>query len=93
MRLCRLCSPPPHYAEIYASLGRYAQSIDGSHSVLHVDSTVDWSETKIQDLVLFRNQSENSMTQLARATEVADCMYSRCLRTFSCEIVRTESQL
>ena len=35
----------------------------------------DWSETKIYDLVLFRNQSENSMTQLARAAEVADCMY------------------
>ena len=31
------------------------------------DPVADWSETKIQDLVLFRNQSENSMTQLARA--------------------------
>jgi hypothetical protein len=39
----------------------------------------------IEDLVLFRNHSENSMTQLARVTEVAECMYSRCLRTFSCD--------
>ena len=62
-------------------------------SALLRDSLRIGVETKIQDLVLFRNQSENSMTQLARATEVADCMYSRCLRTFSCEIVRTVSQL
>eukprot|EP01047_Picozoa_sp_COSAG01_P012391 COSAG01_NODE_558_length_15478_cov_217.596788_4_plen_87_part_00 len=67
-------------------------SIMNRYTQIYVNSA-DWSETKIQDLVLFRNQSENSMTQLARATEVADCMYSRCLRTFSCEIVRTVSQL
>eukprot|EP01047_Picozoa_sp_COSAG01_P066422 COSAG01_NODE_9167_length_2531_cov_3.107319_2_plen_153_part_00 len=30
------------------------------------------------------------MTHLARVTEVTGCMYSRCLRTFSCEIVRTD---
>ena len=35
----------------------------------------DWSETKIYDLVLFRRILENSMTQLARVTEVTDCMY------------------
>ena len=37
---------------------------------------LDWSKTKIQDLVLFRYFLENSMTQLARVTEVTDCMYS-----------------
>ena len=35
----------------------------------------DWSETKIQDLVLFRYFSENSMTHQTRVTEVTVCMY------------------
>ena len=33
----------------------------------HSQEGADWSEAKIQDLVFIRNQSENSMTQLARA--------------------------
>ena len=58
----------------YTPLRRYLATPAAAH-----DPRADWSETKIQDLVLFRNQSENSMTQLARAigfhSMVADCMY------------------
>eukprot|EP01047_Picozoa_sp_COSAG01_P012512 COSAG01_NODE_565_length_15436_cov_64.116581_13_plen_192_part_00 len=64
-----------------------------------VDSDVSFRSTSSTDTgrldtpPVIRKILGKPMTQLARATEVADCMYSRCLRTFLCEIVRTVSQL